>query len=326
MANSGESSLYGSLAFSRGSSDDARISSTPRIGQLTSRHRFSKSLGDLSHSCNPPSGKSRKSVAFEEDLFEQREVLQRARQRFRELELKYPEIFKDFSRTSSVVAALNAKPSAESDKDKPPRATHEMDTLQVPSERSFSAARNSTNYRRAPRLSVAMRSHNLEDSSDSAFDENLDRELSVQTTRSLTEQRSRAERSLDASESIESDKDSGISTDRPFIPPVLSHRPVRWADDDTTLKLRKAKSLSLQALEGKSASIEGYPRDRRGILKSAAYKNQGILAESLSETPGYSRKEDRPEDQPRRLSKGLWDLSERVQRTDPPDRNVYYLT
>lgn len=61
------------------------------------RNGFSKSMVDLSSRNG-----FRKSVMFEEDLFAHKEMLQRARNRFKELELKYPEIFQNSTRTSSL--------------------------------------------------------------------------------------------------------------------------------------------------------------------------------------------------------------------------------
>ena len=75
------------------------------------RNGFSKSMVDLSsyRSIN------RKSVMFEEDLFAHKEIIQRARHRFKELELKYPEIFKNSSKTPSVLSSSLSRQSVSSD-------------------------------------------------------------------------------------------------------------------------------------------------------------------------------------------------------------------
>lgn len=247
----------------------------------TCRSGFSKSLGDLSQLSGSRNSFSRKSVAFEEDLYEHNSVLERARTRFRELELKYPEIFKQFSRTSSVSSLADRSVSSSHE--------HEhadgMDTLQVPriNPDSKSGGVSNTTARRAPRLSVAMRVKNLEDSCDSAFDE-VDRD-SIHSRASQDPIKSPS--LLHPCDSLESDKDSGISTDRPFIPQGPKYgRPVRWAESEDI-----EKAGSLQSVRRISSSTEEYPReDRRGILKSAAYKNQGSIQSESADVLSLSER------------------------------------
>lgn len=252
----------------------------------TCRSGFSKSLGDLSQLSGSRNGFSRKSVAFEEDLYEHDIVLERARTRFRQLELKYPEIFKQFSRTSSVSSLADRSVSSSHE--------HEhadgMDTLQVPriNPDSKSSGGSNTTARRAPRLSVAMRVKNLEDSCDSAFDE-VDRD-SIHSRASQDPSSIKSPSLLHPCDSLESDKDSGISTDRPFIPQGPKYgRPVRWAESEDNLDIEKAGSL--QSVGRISSSTEEYPReDRRGILKSAAYKNQGSIQSESADVLSLSER------------------------------------
>lgn len=265
------------------------------------RNRFSKSMVDLSSSRNV----NRKSVMFEEDLFAHNEMLQRTRDRFKELEVKYLEIFKN-SRTSSVLSSCSNGQSVSFDRseslelksvERQDIQTAKTDTLQVlrsgANDHNSSAA-VTTSRRRPPPLSAAMKHHYLEDSCDSAFDEiDHDREsLRSKTSREPTPPSSGCRHFLYPGESVESDKDSGISTDRPCTPNSRLGRPVRRVDpglkDTQTLPM---KSKSLTALSPRRHSLEyglsdadstkRHRIDRRGILKSVAYRNQGIKAESL---------------------------------------------
>lgn len=262
------------------------------------RNGFSKSMVDL-----PSRTGFRKSVMFEEDLFAHKEMLQRARNRFKELELKYPEIFKNSSRTSSLSSSGSNQPSGSFDRSEslePKSVEHQeiqttkTDTLQVL--RSGTNDQNSNvvtiSRQRPPPLSVAMKLHNLEDSCDSAFDE-IDREsLHSKTSHEPTPTSFSNNHFLYPGESVESDKDSGISTDRPCTPNSRSSRPVKWADprfSGTQSLPPKSKSLtvlssgtnSLEFGGSDSDSHKSRSIDRRGILKSVAYRNQEIRAESL---------------------------------------------
>lgn len=261
------------------------------------RHGFSKSMVDL-----PSRNGFRKSVMFEEDLFAHKEMLQRARSRFKELELKYPEIFKNSSRTSLSSCGLN-QPNGSFDRSEslePKSVEHQeiqttkTDTLQVL--RSGTNDQNSDvvtiSRRRPPPLSVAMKLHNLEDSCDSAFDE-IDRDsVHSKTSHEPTPTSFSNNHFLYPGESVESDKDSGISTDRPCTPNSRSSGPVKWADTRVsgaqTFPL-KSKSLTVLSSGRNSQEFGGSNSDshksrsidRRGILKSVAYRNQEIRAESL---------------------------------------------
>lgn len=262
------------------------------------RNGFSKSMVDL-----PSRNGFRKSVMFEEDLFAHKEMLQRARNRFKELELKYPEIFKNSSRTSSLSSSGSNQPSGSFDRAdslEPKSVEHQeiqttkTDTLQVL--RSGTNDQNSNVVtiprRRPPPLSVAMKLHNLEDSCDSAFDE-IDREsVHSKTSHEPTPTSFTNNRFLYPGESVESDKDSGISTDRPCTPNSRPSRPAKWADprlSGTQSLPTKSKSLTVllsgtnsQEFGGSdSDSHKSRSIDRRGILKSVAYRNQEISSESL---------------------------------------------
>ena len=265
------------------------------------RNRLSKSMVDLSSSRNV----NRKSVMFEEDLFEHNEMLQRARDRFKELELKYPEIFKN-SRSCSMLSSCSNGQSVSFDRseslelksvERQDIQTPKTDTLQVlrsgANDQNSSAA-VTTSRRRPPPLSAAMKHHYLEDSCDSAFDEiDHDREsLRSKTSREPTPPSSGNKHFLYPGESVESDKDSGISTDRPCTPNSRLGRSIQCVDpgfkDMQTLPM---KSTSLTALSPRRHSLEyrgsdadstkRHRIDRRGILKSVAYRNQEIKAESL---------------------------------------------
>lgn len=264
------------------------------------RNGFSKSMIDLPSSRNL----YRKSVMFEDDLFEHKEMLQRARNRFKELELKYPEIFKN-SRTSLVSSSGSNRHSGSFDRseslelksvERQDIQTAKTDTLQVL--RSGVSDQNSTavtvSRRRPPPLSVAMKLHNLEDSCDSAFDEtDHDREsVYLKTSHEPTPPAFGNKHFLYPGESVESDKDSGISTDRPCTPNSRPAGPIRGIDQELRgTQTLPAKSKSSTALSSRRISLE-YPAsdsdstkrqrvDRRGILKSVAYRNQEIKAESL---------------------------------------------
>lgn len=252
------------------------------------RNGFSKSMVDLSSSRNG----NRKSVMFEEDLFAHKEMLQRARNRFKELELKYPEIFKN-SRPSSVLSSCSSRQSVGLDRseslelksaERHDIQTEETDTLQVLQSGAKDQDTNAAvtiSKRRPPPLSVAMKHHYLEDSCDSAFDEiDHDREsLHSKTSRETTSPSSGTKHFLYPGESVESDKDSGISTDRPCTPSTRPARSVRCLDAglrETETFPVKSKSLTVLSDSTKRPGV-----DRRGILKSVAYRNQEIKAESL---------------------------------------------
>lgn len=268
------------------------------------RNGFSKSMVDLSsyRSLN------RKSVMFEEDLFAHKEIIQRARHRFKELELKYPEIFKNSSKTPSVLSSSLSRQSVSSDcaelsklksVERKEIQTVKIDTLQVePSGENDrdSCAAVTISRTRPPPLSAAMKHHNLEDSCDSAFDEaDHDRDsLHSKTSREPTPPSMEDRRLfLYPGESVESDKDSGISTDPSHKP---HSRPARLERcSDTGLKDKqyfplKSKSLTAlssprrNSLEYQGAHFDNTLRqrvDKRGILKSVAYRNQEIKADSL---------------------------------------------
>ena len=100
---------------------------------------------------------------------------------------------------------------------------------------------------------------------------------------------------------MESDKDSGISTDRPCTPNSRSSRPTRWEDPQQSgqqsYPSTRSKSLSLTALpltnsleyaSFDSESQRSRSVDRRGILKSVAYRNQEIKTESFDIAPSSS--------------------------------------
>lgn len=271
------------------------------------RNGFSKSLGDLSM-LDASAGNPKRSVMFEEDLRAHAEMLERARSRFRELELKYPDVFRNSPRTPSM-ASLNTwrgsgmlkQPSIELTLDQTMFENQSQDLevrendglgdlSDVPVYRKLSSG---AQRRKAPLLSSSMRSHHLEDSCDSAFDE-IDRESNHSRTshdRSPTASNSRnsSSRFLYPGDSLESDKDSGISTDQPFIPthkPPVYPKRATFADSDSG-NIRGSKCLSLSqpslAYDSYKNEAERAKRtiDRQGILKSTAYKNQGIRSESL---------------------------------------------
>lgn len=264
------------------------------------RNGFSKSMVDLPLSRNG----YRKSVMFEEDLFAHKEMLQRARNRFKELELKYPEIFKN-SRTSSVSSCGSNRHSGSFDRseslelksvERQDIQTTKTDTSQVlPSGANDQDSTDVTiSRRRPPRLSVAMKLHNLEDSCDSAFDEiDHDREsLNSKTSHEPTPTSFGNKHFLYPGESVESDKDSGISTDRPCTPKTRPANPVQCVEPrqkGTHTLPSKSKSLTALSPRRNSSEYAGsdsdsarqHRVDRRGILKSVAYRNQGIRAESL---------------------------------------------
>lgn len=266
------------------------------------RNGFSRSMVDL------PSARNgfRKSVVFEEDLCAHKEMLQRARNRFKELELKYPEIFKN-SRTSSVSSpgsnrhsgSFNRSESLELESvERQNTQTAKTDTLQVlgsgeKDQNSSTAVAISRG--RPPPLSVAMKLHFLEDSGDSAFDE-IDHDRESMNSKASHEPTPTSfginKHFLFSGESVESDKDSGISTDRPCTPNSKPVRPVRWPETRLDTQTLSSKSKSLTALSSPRSNSLEYPRsdsdsvrrhrvDRRGILKSVAYRNQEIRAESL---------------------------------------------
>lgn len=276
--------------------------------EISSSHRngFSKSLGDLS-SLSSPGRYQRRTVMFEEDLKTHAEMLDRARTRFRELELKYPEVFKNSSRTSSI-SSLNTlrghsmakQPSIELsyhrcesenqnyDHDLEVKEIDQLgDLTQVPAYRKHSGGQR----RRAPLLSSSMRSHNLEDSCDSAFDE-IDRESNDQSPNYVNNTATSSTRFLYPGDSLESDKDSGISTDQPFVPPTKTLNFQKRATflESETGQINKSLSLSQPSLLSDSSSHPNWQStdqptrnrtSRQGILKSTAYRNQGIRSESL---------------------------------------------
>lgn len=270
------------------------------------RNGFSKSMFDLSSSRNG----SRKSVMFEEDIFEHREMLQRARNRFKELELKYPEIFKN-SRTSSVLSSSESPNSGSIDQsgsfelkavERQDIQTSKTDTLQVlgSGENDYNPSTAvAISRRRPPPLSVAMKLHNLEDSYDSAFDE-IDHDRDSVNSKTSHEPTPTClgvnKHFLYPGDSVESDKDSGISTDR--TPNSRTVKPVVSAEmglkgtqtlptkSQSLIALSSSRRNSLEYLS--SASDFNAKRvDRRGILKSVAYRNQEIKSESL-DSPGFA--------------------------------------
>lgn len=270
------------------------VSSSP----YSHRNGFSKSMVDLSSRNG-----FRKSVMFEEDLYAHKEMLQRARNRFKELELKYPEIFKNSTRTSSLSSTGSNRRSRSFDRSEslePKSVEHQeiqttkTDTLQVLRSGTNDQSSNvvTISRTRPPPLSVAMKLHNLEDSCDSAFDE-IDREsVYSKTSHEPTPTSFSNSHFLYPGESVESDKDSGISTDRPCTPNSRSSRPLRWIDPRLSGNQslpQKSKSLTAlssgtnsQELTGSdSDSHKSRSKDRRGILKSVAYRNQEIQSESL---------------------------------------------
>jgi hypothetical protein len=200
------------------------------------RNGFSKSLGDLT-ALDSHTGHQRRTVMFEEDLRSHAAMLERARSRFRELELKYPEVFRNSPRKSSA-SSLNTwrgsgvlkQPSIELtiDQSRLENQSQEIevkendqlgDLSDVPVYRKLSSG---AQRRKAPLLSSSMRSHHLEDSCDSAFDE-IDRESIHSRTshdRSPTPTNSRTSSSrflYPGADSLESNKDSGKSTDQPVF-------------------------------------------------------------------------------------------------------------
>lgn len=293
----------GAQSFDVPSNDYVTHKSPVLSSTYSHRNGLSKSMVDLpSRNVNG----FRKSVMFEEDIFAHNEMLQRARNRFKELELKYPEIFKNSSRTSSLSLSGSNQPSGSFDRSRslePKSVEHQeiqttkTDTLQVlrsgTNDQNFNVV-GTISRRRPPPLSVAMKLHNLEDSCDSAFDE-IDREsVHSKTSHEPTPTSFSNNHFLYPGESVESDKDSGISTDRPCTPNSRSSRPARWVDPNLTgaqsLPSTRSKSLSLTALPlsnsmefagSDSDSLKSRSIDRRGILKSVAYRNQEIKAESL---------------------------------------------
>lgn len=284
-------------------SDFANIYSPERQKPVLSsacshRNGFSKSMVDLSSRNG-----FRKSVMFEEDLFAHKEMLQRARNRFKELELKYPEIFKNSSRTSSLSSTDSNQRSRSFDRSESPEPksvehqeiqTTKTDTLQVLRSGTNDQSSNvvTISRKRPPPLSVAMKLQNLEDSCDSAFDE-IDREsVHSKTSHEPTPTSYSNSHFLYPGESVESDKDSGISTDRPCTPNSRLSRPLRWVDprlSGTQSLPQKSKSLTVLLSESNSQELTGCDsdshksrsKDRRGILKSVAYRNQEIQSESL---------------------------------------------
>ena len=323
-----------------------RNASTPTVEEISNtsiskwsamahRNHFSKSMGDLT---NLEKQKLHcRSVIFEDDLAgdlaEHTEIIARARNRFRELELKYPKIFKNSSRSSisSLSCTENKWKSCDQTMSQLPnmdprhtetkcqrnnslclgqRSTAEEKMkdrkLSVPvnGHHALDSRVNHFPYRKKPPpLSMAMRSQNLDDSCDSAFDDrDVDREASFPNNDNSPPARSpnssKYGRFLYPGDSLESDKDSGISTDRPFVPQTKSrrnYRPVRWADSEessTNTGIDCSKSTSLSTLprggslthdgdESSSYSHTKKSSDRRGILKSAAYRNQGLKYGSL---------------------------------------------
>lgn len=262
------------------------------------RNGFSKSMVDLSSRNG-----FRKSVMFEEDLFAHKEMLQRARNRLKELELKYPEIFQNSTRTSSLSSTGSNQRSRSFDRSEslePKSVEHQeiqtskTDTLQVLRSgiNDQSSDVVTISRKRPPPLSVAMKLHNLEDSCDSAFDE-IDREsVHSKTSHEPTPTSFSNGHFLYPGESVESDKDSGISTDRACTPNSRSSRPLRWVDprlSGTQSLPQKSKSLTALLSETNSQELAGSDsdshksrsKDRRGILKSVAYRNQEIQSESL---------------------------------------------
>jgi len=261
------------------------------------RNGFSKSMVDLSSRNG-----FRKSVMFEEDLFAHKEMLQRARNRFKELELKYPEIFQNSTRNSSLssTGSNQRSRSLERSESLEPKSvehqeiqTSKTDTLQVLRSATNDSDVVTISRKRPPPLSVAMKLHNLEDSCDSAFDE-IDREsVHSKTSHEPTPTSFSNSHFLYPGESVESDKDSGISTDRPLTPKSRSSRPLTWMDPRLSgTQSLPLKSKSLTALSSETNSQElltgsdsdshkSRTKNRRGILKSVAYRNQEIQSESL---------------------------------------------
>ncbi|EDO43380.1 predicted protein [Nematostella vectensis] len=273
--------------------------------ELSAEHKnsFSASMGDLSL-INNSSFYHRRSVMFEEDLSAHEAILQRARSRFRELELKYPDIFKKTTPRNSSFFGANGRSSSvqgmhrvglktASNNVRFARSHVELETDHQRNQNwthlseEFSLRTRKT---RPPPLSQAIRSSHLEGSCDSAFDE------IESTTARITPDRSpnngcepgkNSNLFLYPGDSLESDKDSGISTDRPFIPQarvVRANRPVTLAVD-SRLPVSKSQSLSTLDTNDEGRDVRGVSArsavDRRGILKSAAYRNQGIKTGSL---------------------------------------------
>ena len=286
-------------------------------------NRFSKSMGDLTSLRKQQHHRS--SVILEDGfLAEHAEVVVRARNRFRELERKYPDIFKKFSRSSSVSSLpCNEEKSTNCGHNSPflksavderlPRNQRRNTADDKTKERTLSvpvygvpSSRSGLNHfhygRRAPPLSLAMRSQNLDDSCDSAFGDHETASTICHETSPPARSpiNSKCRRFLFPGDSVESDKDSGISADRPFIPSAKTtrnSRPVRWADSESFESAASNSDLS------KSTSLSMLPRSgslnpdqnesptnnlrtknssyRRGILKSVAYRNQELNYGSL---------------------------------------------
>lgn len=264
---------------------------------ITQAHRngFSKSLGDIS-SLSSPARYQRKAVLFEEDLRAHAEMLDRARTRFRRLELKYPDVFKHSSRASSI-SSLNVYQASSSLKQPSIELSvhgsesgnqsfeQEVDRLgdlaEVPVYRKYSGQR-----RKAPLLSSSMRASHLEGSCDSAFDE-IDRESIHSQEQSPTNidnnSANTSSRFLYPGDSVESDKDSGIYTDQPSLPAPQS--PIKRAKFAEVGEISKSLSFSQPSLVSESNFTDEKQStraiSRQGILKSSAYRNQGIRSESL---------------------------------------------
>lgn len=269
-----------------------------RVLDITRAHKngFSKSLGDIS-TLSSPSGYQRKTVLFEEDLRAHAEMLERARTRFRQLELKYPEVFKNSSRASSI-SSLNTYQGCSSVKqpsidltmnDSEVKTELEVDRLGDLADMPVYRKLSSGQRRKAPCLSSSMRSHHLEDSCDSAFDdidppESIHSREQSPTAHSNSAQTGNSSRFLYPGDSLESDKDSGIGiyTDQPPKTTIKLQKHAQFAEVGG---ISKSLSLSQPSLTSESKSEDQKPsttsrRSRQGILKSSAYRNQGI-SESL---------------------------------------------
>lgn len=297
------------------------------VANLAHRNRFSKSMGDLTDLRKQHFHRS--SVILEDGFLEEHaEVIVRARKRFRELELKYPEIFKNSARSSSLSSLQSneekwTRCNQPEPHSKSTESEHQgdqshflgqnaIDDKDKRKEKKNSVPTNGTNnlgsmvenfryHRRAPPLSMATRSQNLDDSCDSAFDEHDTSTVCHETSPpARSPNSSKYRRFLYPGDSLESDKDSGISSDRPFIPTARNRRnsrPVRWADSEECSSNYSCGDLS------KSTSLSNLPRGnslnhddqnespacsrtknssyRRGILKSVAYRNQELRHGSL---------------------------------------------
>lgn len=303
--NKNQSRMSGAPSFDDAKDNVANIYSPQRhIDPFLSsvrnhRNGFSRSMVDLSSSRSL----NRKSVMFEEDLFAQKEIIQRARNRFKELELKYPEIFKN-SRTPSVLSSRLSRQSVSFDRPESPELksverkeiqTAKTDTSQVEISGEDSRAAVTISKRKPPPLSAAMKLHYLEDSCDSAFDEiDHDREsLHSKTSREPTPPTfGHSKQFLYPGESVESDKDSGISTDRSHTPHWRPAETERCLDlglsEKHCLPLKSKSMTALSSPRRNSLDYRGINfdtkrqrEDRRGILKSVAYRNQEIKADSL---------------------------------------------